>query len=342
MIRAPRPDEIPVRLEVRKDAAFRAPPVAHFRPAVLPGVEESPGQNPTPDGGAVHRRILAGAVVVGLGIILACVFMVRSEKSSSQTAVSPPETPVVQPPIPQPPVSKESSAPTAQDVLLDSRVPPEGMDVHAFVRKSADVFGAFLVARSLDERMPLLETTTPREELEKSVLTGILPANGSFESLEVRFNKILGTSEVIFKAGFVDVDGVAESYLILVRTRGDQVPKVVADPFLDTYGGRFAQFLAEPKPGAHRFQMVATIFDFCSDESIPDYQQKSTMKISVARGAPDLAKAYFAKASPLTEKLKKLGVRYGHGTGATITVQWYTTGEPYLEVVDVASLDWSE
>ncbi|RYD27940.1 MAG: hypothetical protein EOP87_20375 [Verrucomicrobiaceae bacterium] len=219
---------------------------------------------------------------------------------------------------------------------------PEGMDVHDFVGKSADVLGAFLAARNLEERLPLLESGTPPEELGKSVLAGPLQATGSFESLEVRFDKVMGTNEVLFKCGFRRGEGTPDSSLILMRTRGNQRPKVVVDPFLDTYGGRFAAFAASPREGVEKFRIVATIFEFCSDEMIPAHDLKYTMKLSGAPGSPDLAKAYFGRSSPLREKLEKLGVRYGQGVGATVSLRWNTEGKPHIEVVDVVSLDWSE
>ena len=37
-----------------------------------------------------------------------------------------------------------------------------------------------------------------------------------------------------------------------------------------------------------------------------------------------------------------MGVRYGRGAGAHVTLRWNTSARPYIEVVDVTGLDWSD
>lgn len=338
VIRAPRftpkPGEIPVRLEVVEEPVARAKPLAGFQPVAQQAFVESTAMR-SDRRSALRRTLLTVAIIVGVGAVLAGFVLSKAKKADSVR---------LEPDVAKKEAAKAESRPAvpAGDSPQDTRVAPEGMDVHEFVRKSADVLGAFLTARNLEERLPLLESGTPRDELEKSVLAGPLKATGSFESLEVRFDKVIGSNEVLFRCGFNGGGERPDSSLVLVRTRGGQEPKVVVDAFLDTYGGRFAAFAGSPREEVGKFRIVATIFEFCADETIPAYDLKYTMKISGSPGAPDLAKAYFGKSSPLREKLERLGVRYGQGSGATVSLRWNMEGVPHIEAIDVDSLDWSE
>ncbi len=330
----PRPEEIPVRLEVVEEPVARAKPLAGFQPVAQQAFVESTAMR-SDRRSAVRRTLLTGAIIAGVGAILVGFVLSKERKAGS----GPLEPDAAKKEAVR---AKPRPAVPAGDSPQDTRVPPEGMDVHELVRKSAEVLGAFLAARNLEERLSLLESVTPRGELEKSILAGSLKATGSFESLEVRFDKVIGSNEVLFRCGFHGEGERPDSSLILVRTRGEQEPKVAVDPFLDTFGGRFAAFAAAPREGVGKFRIVATIFEFCADETVPAHDLKYTMKISGAPGAPDLAKAYFGKSSPLREKLDRLGVRYGQGSGATVSLRWNMEGAPHIEAIDVDSLDWSE
>ncbi len=336
LIRAPRftkkPEEVLVRLEVPTEAPVKAKPVGGFQPVAEQPMVASTVMQASRRAGTL-RAMAVTLIFVAIAAVLVAVIL--SQKKEVLAAARPAETEVAEPPA-RNPVEPEA------DGTLDPRSPPEGMDVQAFVTNSAAVLGEFLTAGSLEKRLPLMETTTPREELERSVLAGDLRANGKFESLEVKFDKVQGANEVLFKGEFADASGGVDPYLILVRTRGTQSPKIVVDPFLDTFGGRFAAFAETPREGQRKFAIIATVFDFCSDPEIPEHELKYTMKISSCPGSKDLAKAYFGKASPLREKLEKMNVPYGRGSGATVTVRWNTMAKPYLEVIDAATLDWSD
>jgi hypothetical protein len=332
----PRPEEIPVRLEVREEPTARAKPLVAFQPVAQQAFVESTAMR-SDRKSSLRRTLLTTGIVVGFGSIIAWFLVEQDGKAHSRL---PKEDKVKADAAGQ--RQGPTSVATEKAPARGLHVAPEGMDVHEFVSRSAEVLGAFLVARNLDERLPFMECTTPRDELEKTVLSGPLESTGNFESLEVRFDKVIGTNEVLFKCGFRGVGGRPASSLLMVRARGSQEPKVAADPFLDTYGGRFEAFAATPGGELAKFRVVATIFEFCSDEAIPAHDLKYSMKISVAPGSPDLAKAYFGKASPLREKLEKLGVRYGRGVGVTVSLKWNMEGTPHIEVIDVDSLDWSE
>jgi len=328
--------EQPVRLEIRSEPAERAGPVTAFQPAEqLPYVESTAMRYNRK--AALRGWLFTVAILLSVAGILSW-FIAEWRGEKKDAPPGPQETKVT--PSPQLPAQPVPDLPV--DSPADYNVPLEGVDVPELVKKSAAVVASFLYARNLDARWPLMEATASSRELSESVLAGPLPAVGNFKSLEVRFDKVLGTSEVFFKGDLTHGSGRSGSYLILVRKRGTQEPKVAAEPFLDTYGGRLADFAARPREESGRFRIVATFFDFCSDELIHGHEFKSTLKIAAAPGGPDLAKAYFGKSSPLREKLERLKVRYGHGTGATVTLRWNTEDVPFLEVIDVVSLDWND
>jgi len=337
VIRAPRP--LAVRLEVPDPEPVRARPAVtiYHGPAPAPagsGVVKAGKQ------ASLKRNSAIGASVVLIGVATWIMLSPGKEKAplasvplaDASSNVSHPQS------------SALPKAP-ALDPALDPRIPPEGMDVRGLIQESADVLKNFLLAETLAERLPLIETKTPREELEASVIAGPIPSRQRFQSMEVRFDKVGGASDVIFLGEFELPTAGAESHVVMVRKRGTQVPKVIVDPFLDGYGGRLRKFAAAPADSQRTFQVIASFFDFCNDSDIPNAASKYTAKLSEAAGRPEVAEAYFAAVSPVKERLEKLGVRYGHSTGVTFALRWNTEDDPakpFLEVVSVQALDWND
>jgi predicted RNA-binding Zn-ribbon protein involved in translation (DUF1610 family) len=336
VIRAPRPRA--VRLEVAEGAPPRVKPVAAaYQMASQPLV---PSTAMLSKRRALRRRcVLAGVI----GVLMVAVVVVTQQGQSNEeppAVAGSPKTELAKPqPLPQSPPR------TKKDPALDPRVPPEGTDVHTLIQESAAVMGEFLMAGTLEERLPLIETKTPGEELERGVLRQIIKPRQRFQSLEVKFDKVEGWSEVLFRGELELPTGGAETHLLMVRKRGTQRPKVVVDPFLDGYGGRLREFASKPTEGQRNFQVIASIFGFCSDANVPEPESKFTAKLSVSPARSEIAEAYFGKFSPVKERLEKLGVRYGHSTGATLALRWNTEDDPakpFLEVVNVTSLDWDD
>ena len=91
------------------------------------------------------------------------------------------------------------------------------------------------------------------------------------------------------------------------------------------------------------FRPFIMVYDFCTNQSIPDNGNKETVKMIGLLGGKEIAKAYYDKSSPVLEKLSKLGLKYGHATNATVSLRWNFDTDPnvpFLEVLEVHSLEW--
>ena len=90
----------------------------------------------------------------------------------------------------------------------------------------------FLSMKTLDERLPHIETKRPEEDLISSVLNEPLP-----EALKVSVdtsetNAIEQVINYYYHVVFATGDGGENPQTMLVRTRGTSPPKLVVDPFL--------------------------------------------------------------------------------------------------------------
>lgn len=337
VIRAPRfvapQEEAPVRLTPEpQEPAPRAKPVTIFQPA--PVMAQAPPPKVVPGWLKV-----AVVLLVLIAAVAGALVALRGASKSKDPVVNNPYIPQMRKPVlpeKKEPVTEEA----AIEAALDPRVPPEGMNVGAMISRAAETLGRFLAAKSLDERLGMVETTTPRKELSGGALSGVLPVDASFVSTEVKFNKVENSADAVFLVDFRREDGSKEKQMVVVRTRGDQEPKILAEPFLDAYGGRMERFLEEPVSGEKVFRTIVTVFDFCKDERVPDHDQKFTAKFTTYPGGADVGKAYFAMNSPLAKKLEKLGLSYGRSIGATVVLKWSEGTEPFVEMADVRSLDW--
>ena len=343
VIRAPRPRA--VRLEVPETEPARAKPV--FSTFHMPA--EVPGDSKVVQSG--KRATLKRNVAIGTSaLVIVAAALVVILRGKEQPPLTPAASRVESTAKPSPLTATAFSGQTINDKTgidpaLDPRVPPEGMDVRALIQESADVLKTSAQAKTLAERLPVIETKTPKEELEASVLAGPIPSRQRFQSTEVRFDKVGGASDVVFLGVLQLPTGGAESHVIKVGNRAPQSPKIIVDPFLDGYGGRLKQFAAAPVTDQRTFRVIASFFEFCSDANVPGAGSKFTAKLSEAPAKPEVAEAYFAALSPVEERLEKLGLRYGHSTGVTFTLRWNSEddpGKPFLEVVSVQALDWND
>ena len=329
----------PIRLPVAE--VERAKPLPAFVPAAQQPIIESSAMISSRRSGRVAKifGVLLGLLVVG-GVLTAGGYFLKQrleegvveEDAKVLFPTSRPQQDITLAPQGKAPVKSEFA--TA----------PEGMDVFAIVRDSGQALKQFLESKTLEERLPLIETGTPAAELATSVL-GQPFTVGDVRSVETRFNKQESSTDVLYSVQLRGVREIYEGHLIAVRTRGVQPPKILADPFLDGYGGRIRDFAAKPVEGAREFRCLMTCFDFCSSNRIPAAEQKCTAKLTDFVGGADLAKAYFGKAAPVREKLEKLGMKFSKSAGVTFTLRWNTTEDgmrPFLELVEVRSLDWDE
>jgi hypothetical protein len=335
-----------VRLEVERPAdAPKQTPMPALVPLAETTMVESSLQRSAQRSRLLGMTLLA---VLGLALVIGAIAILQSwraeeklkQEKIAQAALSP-ET--KQEPSKGIPPSEPAPAEAATvDAKQDLRVPPEGMNVQALVQEAGLILTQFLQAKSLEERLPMIETETPQAELKDSVLSLKLPLGGKFQMTETIFNKLEGFTDVLFEVPF-NAGADKKMEILMVRTRGSQLPKVVVDAFLDGYGGRLRNFISSPEEGEHQFRTLMSVFDFCSSSVIPSAENKKTVKILATRGGGDIAKAYFGKFSPLGKKLERLGMKYGRTTAVTLTLRWNRQEDParpFLELIDVKSLNW--
>ena len=206
----------------------------------------------------------------------------------------------------------------------------------------------FLKMKSLDERLPHLETKRGEDVLASSVLNGELP-----EALKItvdvqEINSVEEVTDHYYHVDFADADGGINPQTMLVRTRGTAPPKVVVDPFLDLFGGRFAQFAAKPTEEAGTFLVVISAGGRCYKDidNVPDPEKKLTMKILSREGTKEIAKAYFGKQSQIGRMLEDetSGLGYGQTKACTVFVRWNMDDDPerpFLEALDIKALNWN-
>lgn len=203
----------------------------------------------------------------------------------------------------------------------------------------------FLAMSTLEQRLPHLESRLPEEKLASSVLSSPLPEIRNI-SVDIReTNSIEDVIDYYYHVDFVSVGESISPQTMLVRTRGLAPPKVVVDPFLDLYGGRFARYAAEPSKDAATFQVVVSAGAFCYDD-VPGADKKFTLKILSREDTKEIDKAYFGKRSKIGYLLSDLssGLAYGQAKACTVFMRWNLDEDPerpFLEALDITSLDWN-
>lgn len=214
-----------------------------------------------------------------------------------------------------------------------------GMEAHAILE-------TFLTAKSLEERLPLLETKTPPEELAASCLAGPLPRVREMAISSQESNPLESVVDFYYHVDFEAADGNRIPHTLLVRTRGSGEPKVVVDPFLDLYGGRLSAYAASPSEKGGVFQVVAYAVASCLDPDIPNREKKLTLKLLPRENTREIAQAYFSRLSKIGEMLEDgtYALSYGKAKACTVMLRWNTEDNPdhpYLEAIAIKAQDWN-
>ncbi len=212
--------------------------------------------------------------------------------------------------------------------------------------KSEAALEKFLTAATLGERLPLIETRTPAAELEASCLARPLPPASR---MVPEFRESNPLEEVVDCYYTVEFEGGGTNPLlqtVLVRTRGTGDPKVVADPFLDSYGGRLAAYAGKPTDKGGVFQVVVYAVANCTDPNVPNREKKLTLKLLAADNTREIARAYFGRLSKISEMLEdgSYSLSYGNAKAVTVMLRWNTEenpAQPFLEAIAIKALDWN-
>lgn len=234
-----------------------------------------------------------------------------------------------------------------QPVIVDpAPVLPEGMEPAVPGEAANDALEKFLAAKTLEERMPMMETRTPATELEKSCLAGVLPPTLSMLNDGQETNAIEQVVDIYFSVEFDAGNNQTNAQTILVRTRGTGEPKIVADPFLDSFGGRLAAYAKTPSNKAGTFQVIISPVASCNDEKVPNREKKLTLKLLPRDNTKEIARAYFGRQSKIGSMLEDgtYSLSYGKARACTVMLRWNAEDNPqapYLEALNLKSLDWN-
>ena len=246
-----------------------------------------------------------------------------------------------------PATSPVPTPPAEQTTLIEPPPPlPDGIEEKSPGMEALEVLEIFLAAGSLKDRLPMIETKTPMEELQSSCLAGPLPAIKSMVIYAQESNPIEQVVDFYYNVDFEDEERPANPQTILVRTRGSTAPKVVVDPFLDLYGGRLAQYAATPSEKGGIFQVIVYPVASCLDPDIPDRDKKRTLKLLARDNTKEIALASFSRVSKIGEMLEDgtYSLSYGKAKSCTVMLRWNTedrSDHPYLEAIAIKTLDWN-
>ena len=206
--------------------------------------------------------------------------------------------------------------------------------------------GNFWGAQTLEERLNFMETQTPQDELSNSCLAKALPATGKISINAQESHADRKVIDSYYSVDFLEADQNINSQNILVRKRDNNNPKVVADPFLDSFGGRLKSYAQSPLDKTGIFQVTVTPVPSCDAKDIPNPEDKITLKLLAGDNAKEITRAYFGKQSEVGKLLDsgRSGLSYGKAEACTVLLKWNTqdkVSQPYLEALAVTTLDWN-
>ncbi|MCU0749671.1 MAG: hypothetical protein MUF13_09025 [Akkermansiaceae bacterium] len=268
-------------------------------------------------------------------------------KAGSETEKAPAPAPAPDKTSQTPKQPAALPTPASQQPTLIEPAPelPEGLEAKSPGMEALAVLEKFLTASSLAERLPLMETKTPEAELATSILSKPLPPAPKMLLEYQESNNVEGVVDFYYNVDF-ETDSGPNLQTILVRTRGGGEPKVVADPFLDLFGGRLAAYAAKPTDKAGEFQVIVSAVASCMDPKIPNREKKLTLKLLPRDNTKEIALAYFGKMSKIHEMLEDgtYSLSYGKAKSCTVMLRWNTEDNaeyPYLEAIALKALDWN-
>lgn len=205
----------------------------------------------------------------------------------------------------------------------------------------------FLSAQNLDEREPLIETRTPIAALQDSILAKPFPANPTVTPDFQETNPTNGATDFYFNVDFANDSGKPSKQVLLVRGTTDGPPKIIVDPFLDTYGGRLMAFASKPTETTATFQLViSAVAQTTADRNVPNHENKLRLKLMPRDNEKEITSAYFTKLSKLGQMLvtEGSGFRYGQPRAARVNLRWNKEEDPtnpFLEVTDIKEFRWN-
>lgn len=334
------------------------PPIS--RPGVAASQPYRPARRPS-NGGRLSRPLtgillvlLCAAIVAGVVVILRYQKKLEGKTESKPTSLrllpisSENETRVVKPAEPK--IAKSplvTMAPPEPSTLATPIVTAvEEVAPASPAMAALAVLEKFLAATTLAERLPLMETKTPEVELATSILRGPLPELFSILIDAQEQNSVEEVTDIYYNVNFAGSDAQIDRQTILMRIRGSAEPKVVADPFLDSLGGRLLAYLSRPADKTGVFQVIVSALASCNNLAVPSHEKKLTLKLLAREDTKEIAQAYFGRQSKISAMLEDGSFRlsYGRARPCTVLLRWNleeNPAKPYLEVLDIQHFDWN-
>ncbi len=369
-MQAPPPTPEPVEQPGATPAVLRPEPrqlpsrLSHGEPVAKQMPEPSGTGSPTnplprhPHQRGFFRRFLPGGVFILLSaaVVFGVLTVLKSQGRDPLGAEGKPgstvlpilreeETRITRPPEPE--IQPLPVAEPPQPLIVEPPPElPEGIEPKPPGIEALEVLEKFLNAKTLEERLPIIESQTPESELAHSILAGPLSPTRSVLIDAQEANAIEQVLDIYYNVDF-ETDGPDPNpQTLLLRIRGSSEPKVVVDPFLDLYGGRLADYANSPTEKAGTFQVIISAVASCNNVDVPNREKKLTLKLLARDNTKEIAEAYFGRQSRIGRMLEDgtYSLGYGRAKACTVLLRWNLEDnpeKPYLEALDLKTLDWN-
>lgn len=211
--------------------------------------------------------------------------------------------------------------------------------------KAREVLAAFLEARDLSQRRPLLTPSNrSSSDFALGILASSLPDHLTPDLIQTRSN------EMIFEAYFSIVfigNGDKNEKSVIIQIVCDPISNktmVNTDAFLDSYQETLLTLSQTPTEKIEATTCLISYANFSFDD-IPFSDKMALIEFhtNFAKNSPPLAKAYVARNSDVFLKIKDLGIR-GEVIPCSMTLGWELQMDPerpFLKVLHLDSSDWT-
>jgi hypothetical protein len=203
----------------------------------------------------------------------------------------------------------------------------------------------FLIAKTFEERMLYVTTQKNVEDLQNTILSRKWPTAQITPGSQINhLNERL--TEYYFEVRFGENSiNFPRKTTMLVHQRGNDDPKIVLEPLLDTVGDRLREFAKAPSSEPQDFYVIMDARIKCFDDKIPNSDKKCTFFLRAHINDEHIATAY---ASEISETRKQFdnplnGLKWKDPIPVRVTLQWNTSEDytrPFLELIEIKEKSW--
>ena len=311
-----------------EDDLFRKPDL------ILAGREQRPGR-------LAHALLPATFTALAVSIVYLLLYFFLPGGPGQELAAA--ESPLEIPRRPPPALSVVTESPVPEK---NGALPPAAPGGESPALAANALLDSFLAAKDAASRIDMVEPAVTEDELAATFLNGPLPEVARIFSDLPRHDPVEQRTDYPYRLSFLVEGKPNTDYAILIRQRGNQPPKIHLPAFLDLVGGRLAAFTEKPdsrEPAV--FHVILEAVTGCHDESVPSPDRKFTFKLLSSPFGRETARAYVSTGSRFKKMVEDpaSSLRWGIRARATVTLQWNRSEnpeQPYLELIEINSLDW--